>query len=390
MAKSLFSRGFFFKSLLCLILFLYLNFVQIKFVFAYTTLDRCAADPVCAKTIIIQSGSKEILKKSASSVTTNTLKKTSVNLTTGATATTTIQSYGTKGFLFGVGAKLADLVFGNLVNDGIDAIQDKIYQSFCNNYPDKCEAGRYIIYPVDAEGNSVHDAGYKPFEWTGKQTLTFSVRQLTYGQYSVSYYNNGNLVGSGRARRFPAGIIYVKIGDASSNWDSLSDEDKNSAIDDYLDNNYTDLFNDLIDTTPVNLPDYSSGNELYIDGDLNINGNLDVGDGGYKHIADEEPPPEEEQPPPEEEEVTEEDCIDCKELTYTSQNFFVYTQQKFITEPKFPFDIFGDIPFSSSSNECPTVTMFSRSKELCFINDSIGMAKYPVWIAWMFRLVFSL
>ena len=68
MSKSLLSRGFFFKSLLCLILFLYLNFVQIKPAFAITSVDQCARNVACAKVVFANTGAKAVLKQSAGSV----------------------------------------------------------------------------------------------------------------------------------------------------------------------------------------------------------------------------------------------------------------------------------------------------------------------------------
>ena len=76
---------------------------------------------------------------------------------------------------------------------------------------------------------------------------------------------------------------------------------------------------------------------------------------------------------------------------FSQVNFFQYAIDRFITEPKFPFDIFGNLPESGeTANECPTIELLGYSKEVCAVNDGLALLKYPVWIAWFFKLVLSI
>lgn len=81
-------------------------------------------------------------------------------------------------------------------------------------------------------------------------------------------------------------------------------------------------------------------------------------------------------------------CEECEEDNFSKITFYDHVYAQMIT--KFPFDIFGDINSLSSDNECPKILLFDYEKELCFINDSLSGIKYPIWIAWIIRLVLSL
>jgi hypothetical protein len=50
---------------------------------------------------------------------------------------------------------------------------------------------------------------------------------------------------------------------------------------------------------------------------------------------------------------------------------------------KFPFDLFSGSVSSGSVSECPNVTFFSKSFQLCPIRDLIGFLKIPVIIAFL-------
>lgn len=79
-------------------------------------------------------------------------------------------------------------------------------------------------------------------------------------------------------------------------------------------------------------------------------------------------------------------CIECTS-EYRTENFLYYFGDNL--ETKFPFDAFGNIP-SGSSSACPRVIFFNREKEICFVNDIFGYAKYPVWAAFLIRLILAL
>ena len=76
---------------------------------------------------------------------------------------------------------------------------------------------------------------------------------------------------------------------------------------------------------------------------------------------------------------------------FNQTNFFEYALDKFLNNPKFPFDIFGNLPQPEETDyQCPTVVMFDYEKELCVVNEGLSVLKYPVWIAWLIKLVLSI
>ena len=403
MFKSLLSRGFFFKSLLCLILFLYLNFVQIKPAFAVSTYDSCMRNPTCAKAFIAETGAKAVLKESAGTAVKQTVTKSTINLTKGKISNTTISTLGKRVTLFGSGAYLLDKVFGHLIDDGIDVIQDKIYDYFSNS-ADSDIPCTYRVFYENSRGEKIMfyttPLNVKPSEYSERLEDVDPTR----GSYNIYLYHNGNFAHAHYIHRDGYNGLHFEKADFCGSFDDLTDEQKDIAIDKYFDENSEEAFRDLIDTTKVEFPEFEPGDEIFIDdgeggyretvpdGESNDNSGGDITEEECKANGDNYSLDENgdcvEQPPQEEDEETE--CIECKELKYTNKNFFVYAQEKFITEPKFPFDIFGNIPSGSASNRCPTVSMYGRSKEMCFVPDAIGMLKYPVWISWMFRLVLSI
>lgn len=428
--KPLIKRGFFFKIFLSIVFFIFVLPINIKPVYSFSTINSCSTNPACASVAFTQTGGKAILKKKASDLVVKTTTKSAVNLTKGTVGRTTIKSLGEKTFILGVGGYIADKIFGHVIDDGIDAIQDKIKNYYCSKvsesfcgvagvkittYITAFNGARYVFYysprTIGFEQGNVVDAG------EGAYQRYTSILPQGYDQYRLLEQDqNGDFyIAGGGGGGYWSDIEpeFEPFNIGGVDWDDWEEADKDKAIDEYLKDKPGELFEDLFDTTPVNHPPVESGDEVLIDADFHINpggDGFDSGDDNFiegEETTDPDPDPDPDlncdnpdapnydptspdcsnEEPPEEEKV---DCIECDDITFTQKNFFLYAQEKFIDDPRFPFDIFGDLPTAASANQCPTVELFDMSKELCFINDSLAILKYPVWIAWMFRLVFSI
>ena len=85
------------------------------------------------------------------------------------------------------------------------------------------------------------------------------------------------------------------------------------------------------------------------------------------------------------------DPEDCeKEDNFSVVPFYVYAAEQMQSNPKFPFDIFGDFSTLAVEDKCPQLSLFGYSKDLCFVNDGLRVFKYPIWIAWLIKLALSL
>lgn len=427
MFKSLLRRGFFFKVLLSIIFFIFVLPINIKPVYAFSTIDACMRNPKCAAPFLAESGAKSVLKKKASELVVNNATKTTINLTKNTVARTSISSYGSKIFTFGLGSYIAEKIFGHLIDDGINAVQEKIKNYYCETISSSyCgisgvkitayvtgfnEGYRYYYSSrtIGFEEGNVVDNGEGAFQrYISNLPSGYDSYKVLSEDANGEFYLSG---GGGNAYWSATEPEFEPFNVGGVDWDDWEEGEKDKAIDKYMDEKLEELFDDLVETTPVNHPEIEPGDRVQIDTDKHPNENGDGFDDGDDNFTegnesgdDEEPPPSKEkcqslnggtceEPPPEneeEEEENSEDCIECKEITFTEQNFFQYAQSKFINQPKFPFDIFGDLPSAGSANECPTVAMFNRSKEMCFINDSLGVMKYPVWISWLIKLALSI
>ncbi len=73
-------------------------------------------------------------------------------------------------------------------------------------------------------------------------------------------------------------------------------------------------------------------------------------------------------------------------LEFPQQNWFEYGRDQLSN--KFPFDVFGDFSATNIADDCPTYTFFDRDFELCVIRDVLKIFKYPVivgFIIWSYQ-----
>ena len=75
-------------------------------------------------------------------------------------------------------------------------------------------------------------------------------------------------------------------------------------------------------------------------------------------------------------------------VEFDAPNFVEYAISKF--SDKFPFDILGDFDAEAISNDCPSYIFFARSFELCPIRDFLVAFKVPIIIGFMWRVYHTL
>ena len=444
MFKSLVARGFFFKFLATLIVLLYLNFVTVKPAFAISSLDSCMRSTACAKTLLLETGAKQALIKKSGSVAAKTISTSTINLTKGTSAVAKLKTLGSKVILFGLGGYLGEKVLSHLIGKGLDAVQNKVKDHYCLNYDsDNCNRPGVKI-TIDSptlglidlwsprtmqfEGSNI----YKPNEYFAART-----NDSFHTYYFLNTSPDGHVYVSGSTTSYSSSTVpllspYTIPGIPWNSWDTGV---KNTAVEKYFNEKTLEAVKDLIEKTKPNFPDMEPGDRIIIDTDFSFVGDQVVekddefvyqpqpdnpglpvinppGDGVppgadfnnpgtnvTKELDKDEDldlapvnpnPKEEEKKEEKEPEPTfKEDCPECEVTSFTDQNFLVYASEKFITEPKFPFDIFGDMP-KGSDNKCPSLSMFGYEEEFCFINESLRIVKYPIWIKFMFRMVFSI
>lgn len=441
MFSSFVKRGFFFKSLVTVVLLFYLNFVSIKPAYAISTVDGCSRQPSCAKAFLGATGARTVLATKKANLVTKTINVDTINLSKGNKLTTALRSFGTKSILFGFGSYLAEKVFGSLISSGVSSVQEKIKDYYCKNHTsDNCDRPGALITGdhalnsytvVDQRFFSPKNVQYEKINYS-YEDKPYTDNDWTNNNPETDYYyllKEDDLIGGGGTgysfTSKPTIEPYILPGIA---WDEWSTADKFEAIDEYFEDKPKESFDDLIDSNKPSIPDYEPGDTINFNTHFHFDGS-DILDGGEKYeVPDDEPdalededdqdpgfeetkelPPDDEDssdPPPEDEEEEEEqeeeeeeeevdlcppdqvESLGC-EVELLDQNFLEFAVDKFIQDPRFPFDIFGDLP-TSNDNKCPSLEMFDHKKELCFINETFSKLKYPAWILWIYKLVFSL
>ena len=449
MLKSLIVRGFFFKFLLSFVIVTFFNFFTLSPVYAVSSLNSCAKSVACAKTILYETGAKRALISKSGSVAAKTFTTSSINLTKGTSALTKVKSLGSKSILFGAGAYLAEKTIGHLFGNGLDHAQDKVMNYFCLNFDSnncdrpgvKISIDSPTLGTVDLWSPRTLDweAGniYKPNQYFGVRT-----NSNMYPYFFLAAHPNGQTYVTTATSSYSSLTVPILTPFTLDGipWDDWDEGTKNTAVERYFNDKTLEAFKELIEETRPEFPDMEPGDRIIIDTDFSYvgdtvvekddefvylpqpdnidspvisppgnnspdNGNPDSGSPGTnvtkdldkkdkdKDISPVNPsPPKEDEPEEEDEEedpVFKEECPECELTSFTNQNFLIYAWTKFIDEPKFPFDIFGDMP-SGDNNKCPSISMFGYKEEFCIINESLGVLKYPIWIRFMLRMVFSI
>jgi hypothetical protein len=64
---------------------------------------------------------------------------------------------------------------------------------------------------------------------------------------------------------------------------------------------------------------------------------------------------------------------------FSKPHFLIYAAQVF--SDKFPLDMLGDLPSPGEPSACPVFTFFGEDFEVCFVNQAMDMMKIPVVVA---------